>query len=66
MRYISKGIWFDKGTEAKLKFWCDEDHTIALFKGYRTCINPGAEAEPLGKTYLDEEICNIDEFEVVE
>lgn len=66
MKYISNGTWFDKDTEAELKYWCDKEHTIGLFKGYRTCQNPKSEAYPLGETYLDEELCSIDEFEVKE
>ena len=51
IKYISKGEWFDKGTEAKLisKYrsgW-------GLFEGIRD-----------GKE--DEEICTFDEFDMVE
>ena len=61
--YISKGTWFDKG-ELCVPIWVQDD--FGQFKGYRTCINPESEARPLGEKYLDEEICNLDEFEVIE
>jgi len=62
-KFISKGEWFDKDTEVT-PIWIDED--IGLFKGLRTCINPKSEAHLLGEQYEDEEMCGLDEFEVIE
>ncbi len=55
IRYISKGDWFDKGTEAILLTDCfSEQKGIAgVFRG----IKDGKE---------DEESCSFDEFEVIE
>ena len=63
MKYISRGTWFDEGEECT-PIWIDEG--IGLFKGYRTCQNPDAEAHPLGERYFDEEMCSLDEFDEVE
>ena len=63
IKYISDGTWFDEGEEC-IAIWIDND--IGLFKGYRTCINPNAEAHPKGERYLDEEMCGVDEFEVIQ
>ena len=51
MKYISKGQWFDKGTEVELIVMYDE--VMGLFSGLRN-----------GK--IDEEDCSLDEFENVE
>ena len=55
MKYISKGEWFDKGTEAELliDFGLNWNPTCGLFSG----IKDGHE---------DEETCTFDEFEVIE
>ena len=51
MKYISKGEWFDKGTEAKPLGTLDKG--LGMFLGMRN-----------GK--LDEEWCKLDEFEIEE
>ena len=54
-RYISKGEWFDKGTEAELiddyRGWNSLE--AGLFEGVR-------EGKP------DQEVCNFDEFDILE
>ncbi len=50
-KYISKGEWFDKGTEAELLVPIDDD--AGLFRG----IKDGR---------IDEEQCMLDEFEIIE
>ena len=50
-KYISKGDWFDRGTEAI--FICAADNGWALFSGIQD-----------GKP--DEEVCALDEFDIVE
>jgi hypothetical protein len=53
-RFISKGEWFDKGTEAKLiSDSASEAYPFAIFEGIRN-----------GK--VDEETCTFDEFEILE
>lgn len=56
MKYISRGEWFDLGTEARLL----DDYRVGtpswncgLFEGYRN-------------GHPDEEICGFDEFDLVE
>ncbi len=51
MKYISKGEWFDKGTEAKPLGKLSNE--MGMFLGKRN-----------GK--LDEEWCRLDEFEIIE
>jgi len=71
MKYISKGEWFKKGTEAKLidDYRSDKSCVIelnaGLFEGLRVCENPEAESRKKDEEYLDEEICSFDEFEVL-
>jgi hypothetical protein len=50
-KYISKGEWFEKGTEAKLLVPIEDD--AGLFRG----IKDGS---------IDEEQCMLDEFEIIE
>ncbi len=60
-KYISKGEWFDKGTEAKLicQYLFKEgdkknsDCNVGIFEGIRN-----------GK--VDEEGCDFDEFDIIE
>ena len=56
VKYISKGEWFDKGTEAKLidDYGYNEqfNNQIGLFEG----IHDGK---------LDEEECEVKEFEMI-
>ena len=55
-RYISRGEWFDKGTEAILlddyRTWGSGELQVGLFRGVKD-----------GKP--DEEVCTFDEFETV-
>lgn len=50
-KFISRGEWFDKGTEAKLLWMVTEEPSdrTGLFEGIR-------------KGEVDEEICGFDEF----
>jgi hypothetical protein len=68
IKYISNGDWFDKGTEVKLIDDYRKDRqspgNIGLFYGWKTCTNPKSENRKLGERYMDEEVCNFDEFEV--
>lgn len=53
-KYISKGEWFDKGTEAVLLDDYRKDlFPAGLFKGYRNGV-------------LDEEVCTFEEFEIID
>ncbi len=54
-KYISKGEWFEKGTEAELLFFTHDDHTVGLFRGIKD-----------GHDRPDEEQCLLDEFEIIE
>lgn len=55
VKYISKGEWFDKGTEAILiddyGYNAQFNNRVGLFEGIRN-----------GK--LDEEVCEVKEFEM--
>ncbi len=69
MKYISKGEWFYKGTEAVLI----DDYRKStppmdsgLFRGWRQCETPTSENKPLKFIYEDEEVCGFDEFDVVD
>lgn len=57
MKYISKGDWFDKGTEVKLidDYRTDPKHPadFGLFEGMR-------------EGRLDQETCPFDEFDEIE
>ena len=64
MKYISKGEWFDVGTEAYLID--DYKNGSGLFRGIRTCENPDSEARKFNEKYLDEEICEFAEFNIIE
>ena len=70
MKYISKGEWFNKGTEAILiDDYRTDEHTpmnAGLFEGWRTCKNPQSENASLGVCYRDEEVCNFDEFDIID
>ena len=67
VKYISDGTWFDKGTECQLVDDCSGDGVkMGIFSGIRTCQNAGAEAVPVDTKYEDEELCNFDEFEVID
>lgn len=51
MKYISKGEWFDEGTEVKLiDDYRPEGWDSGLFEGFRNGV-------------LDQEVCTFDEFE---
>ena len=63
IKYISKGTWFDEGEECRVIHLYDG---FGLFEGYRTCQNPKSESRELGEKYLDQELCSLDEFEIVE
>ena len=57
-KYISKGEWFDIGTEASLIDSYDVDeftpiNNTGLFQGYR-------------EGRLDQEVCGFDEFDITE
>lgn len=53
MKYISRGDWFDKGTEAKLLIDLRPKMDVGVFEG----IKDGKE---------DEETCPFDEFDIIE
>lgn len=69
-KYISKGDWFEKGTEAILiadyRSKGFENFPISLFEGWRICENPLAEGHKLRERYRDQEDCPFDEFEIIE
>jgi len=55
-----KNTWFKYG---KPVFVVDDyGNGSGLFRGIRVCQNPDAENHDLGEEYIDEEICNFDEF----
>jgi hypothetical protein len=66
--YIAKrNSWFNEGTICILL----EDYrpnlvNSGLFYGLRTCTNPESENRLFGETFLKEEICGFDEFDIVE
>jgi hypothetical protein len=69
-KYIARpDTWFDEGTEVKL---VDDYRTsnvkwnAGLFYGWRTCVNPKSENRKLGERCMDEEVCDFDEFDVIE
>lgn len=69
-KYIAKSdTWFKAETEVKLiDDYRSDGWNAGLFKGLRICEHPEAEGGiPKGAEILDdEEICNFDEFEIIE
>ena len=66
-KYIAKhNTWFKEGTEAKLID--DYENDMGLFEGVRICENPKAEGKwhNIGDEYQDQEVCFLDEFEVID
>ena len=70
MKYIAKSdTWFVEGTVVELinDYRTGEPSwNMGLFLGLRRCENPESENRPLGEEHMDEEICNFDEFDMVE
>jgi len=62
MKFISKGNWFDRKEICQLID--DYGNNLGLFCGMRTCQDPLSEGSShnVGERYLDEEVCNFDEF----
>jgi hypothetical protein len=64
-KYIAKpNEWFNKGTECILVVDCGD--AGGIFSGIRTSEGPPGEFHPKGEQYKDEELCNWDEFIIVE
>lgn len=68
VKYISNGTWFDRGTECELiDDYSTNEVKMGLFSGIRTCQKSSAEAGRLvGTKYEDGEVCNFNEFEVID
>ena len=69
MRYISKGEWFKKGTEARLiDDYRPEGLDSGLFEGIRVCEDPDSEGRwhTIGEEYQDQEVCFFEEFEEID
>lgn len=60
-----KDTWFNEGTIVKCISDFRPDLDSGLFEGLRTCENPSSESRILGEIYLDEEMCEWDEFEII-
>ena len=67
MKYVAKSdTWFIAGKEVELvNDFRSENVNMGIFRGWRICEIPEAENRLLGEKYYDEEVCNFDEFEVV-
>ena len=70
MKYIAKEDgWFDAGTECLLVYTGTDRNPfisgMGVFEGWRTCQNE-SEMKPLGSRYLDQEFCNLDEFDIID
>lgn len=84
-KFISKGDWFKRGTEAKVVddcFWkrgegydkevhepdddilSKKENYFGLFEGTRIS-NSSNELHKKDEEYLDEEVCSLEEFEVI-
>lgn len=53
--------WFVAGSLVEVDG--DPGDVIVVATGVRVCENSRAEARPSGEVYIDEEACNISEFE---
>jgi len=66
MKYIAKpSSWFEAGTEA-IPISLNSEFPVGVFEGWRICKDPISELHAFGFRYLDQENCNIDEFEIVD
>ena len=73
MKYITKpDRWFNEGTEAilvdDLRSPLYPNYNCGIFEGWTTCENPLAEGKHLkvDEVYWSNELCNFDDFEIVE
>lgn len=67
-KYISKGEYFKKDVECELVSELIDD-CMGIFKGVRVCpFEEEAKCHnvKIGDEYIDEELCGLDEFEVIE
>jgi hypothetical protein len=59
-----ENTWFIQGTAVLLLQDFRPGRDSGVFYGARKCENPASEGHTEGEIYVDEEICNFDEFEV--
>lgn len=59
-----KDAWFNEGTIVNCIDDYRPDIDAGLFEGYRTCQDEASENKKLGEVYLDQEMCDWDEFEI--
>ena len=64
--YVSNGTWFAKDTMAVLIDDYRPLSNCGLFSGTRVCQNPKSENKKLNEVYWDEEVCDFDEFDIME